>query len=134
MSKGNKHSLERNPDFNFKTIEDLQHLSFEEKEKILHDLDYILNECEISKKTILEGLELEGIDPDLDWLKRVNYKISIKRKQKKMLQNHLRVEKGESLLGAFFDISKIMLPEETFNSILRKSKELVNKTGNGEFS
>lgn len=126
--KKSKHSIERNPDFNFKRIEELDHLSFAEKEAILFDLDYIISECELSKKSILQEYETTGDEIDPDWLKRVTYKIGVKKHQKKMLQNHLRIEKGRDLMGAFFDIAKIMLPEETFQSIFRKAKELNEKT------
>lgn len=126
--KNSKHSIEKHPDFNFKTLDELDHLSFSEKERLLFDIDYIISECELSKKSILQEYETTGNEIDPDWLKRVTYKIGVKKHQKKMLQNHLRVEKGRDLMGAFFDIAKIMLPEETFQSIFRKAKELNEKT------
>lgn len=126
MSK--KSSIEKNPDFNFKTISELSHLSLEDKEKILADLEFIISECELSRKTVQEDCERNGIEVDPHWLKRVNYKIGVKRSQKKMLNNHLRVERGQSLIDSFYEISKIMLPEDTFNSILHKAKELSRKT------
>ena len=126
MSK--KSSIEKNPDFNFKTISELSHLSLEEKEKILADLEFIISECELSRKTVQEDCQRSGLEVDPHWLKRVNYKIGVKRSQKKMLNNHLRVERGQTLIDSFYEISKIMLPEETFNSILSKAKDLSRKT------
>lgn len=126
MSK--KSSIEKNPDFNFKTISELSHLSLEEKEKILADLEFIISECELSRKTVQEDCKRSGFEVDPHWLKRVNYKIGVKRSQKKMLNNHLRVERGQTLIDSFYEISKIMLPEETFNSILSKAKDLTKKT------
>lgn len=125
---GNRSSFEKTPEMNFKRIEDISHLSFNEKEKVLSNIEYILGECELSKRTILQECEDLKLDPDPTWLKRVNYKIGVKKAQKKLLQNYLRVAKGEDLIGSFFDIAKIMLPEETFEAILKKAKELQRKT------
>jgi hypothetical protein len=125
--KNSKHSIEKHPDFNFKKIDELDHLSFPEKEKLLFDIEYILGECELSRKSILQEYEMNNFEIDPDWLKRVNYKIGVKKHQRRMLQNHLRIEKGRDLMGSFFDVAKIMLPEETFESILKKAKDLNNK-------
>lgn len=119
-----KHSMDKHPDFNFKSVRDLNHLNIEEKEEVLSGIEFILNECELSRKSILDDNEIDGTPIDTEWLKRVNYKIGVKRNQKKTLQNHIRVEKGLDLISSFYDVAKIVLPEETFNSILRKSKEI----------
>jgi len=122
-----KHPIEKQPDFDFKSVHELSHLTIEQKEKLLSDIEYILGECELSREMILKHAESEGFEPDLDWCKRVNYKIGIKRNQKKILANHLRVIKGHTLMGTFHDVAKILLPEETYKTILSKSKEIVNK-------
>lgn len=132
--RGNWSNLEKPPEMNFRKIEELSHLSFVEKEKILSDVEYILEECELSKKLIMQECEDLKEEPDPYWLKRVNYKIGIKRAQKKLLQNHLRVAKGENLISCFYDIAKIMLPDETFEIILHKAKELQKKTLTQEVS
>ena len=128
---GKKSSIERNPDFNFKTISELSHLSLEDKERILADLEFIISECELSRKTVLNECDSKGIEVDPDWLKRVNYKIGVKRSQKKILNNHLRLERGQTLLSSFYEISKIMLPSDVFENILFRAKELSRKS-NGE--
>lgn len=128
---GKKSSIERNPDFNFKTISELSHLSLEDKERILADLEFIISECELSRKTVLNECDSKGIEVDPDWLKRVNYKIGVKRSQKKILNNHLRVERGQTMLSSFYEISKIMLPSDVFENILFRAKELSRKS-NGE--
>lgn len=128
---GKRSSIERNPDFNFKAISELSHLSLEDKERILADLEFIISECELSRKTVLNECESKGIEVDPDWLKRVNYKIGVKRSQKKILNNHLRLERGQTMLSSFYEISKIMLPSDVFESILRRAKELSRKE-NGE--
>lgn len=130
-TKRKKNSLEKNPEFNFKTVEELSHLTLEEKEKILSDIDYLIRECELSRKTIIEENDLNNIETDRDWLKRVNFKIGIKRSQRKILSNHIRQERGVTLIESFFDIAKIILPEDTFNSILGKAKNL-SRVQNGE--
>jgi hypothetical protein len=119
---------EKSPEMHFRTLADIEHLSFEQKEDLLQKIDFILSECEISKKNILDDCKYEEVEPDPDWLKRVNYKINIKRAQKRNLQNHLRKERGESLIGSFHDVAKIMLPEESYEKIMRKAKELNEKT------
>jgi len=128
---GKKSSIEKNPDFNFKTISELSHLSLEDKERILADLEFIISECELSRKTVLSECDSKGIEVDPDWLKRVNYKIGVKRSQKKILNNHLRLERGQTLLSSFYEISKIMLPSDVFENILFRAKELSRKS-NGE--
>lgn len=128
---GKKSSIEKNPDFNFKTISELSHLSLEDKERILADLEFIISECELSRKTVLSECDSKGIEADPDWLKRVNYKIGVKRSQKKILNNHLRLERGQTLLSSFYEISKIMLPSDVFENILFRAKELSRKS-NGE--
>ena len=128
---GKKSSIERNPDFNFKTISELSHLSLEDKERILADLEFIISECELSRKTVLNECDSKGIEVDPDWLKRVNYKIGVKRSQKKILNNHLRLERGQTMLSSFYEISKIMLPSDVFENILFRAKELSRKS-NGE--
>jgi hypothetical protein len=119
---------EKSPEMHFRTLSDIEHLSFEQKEDLLQKIDFILSECEISKKNILDDCKYDEVEPDPDWLKRVNYKINIKRAQKKSLQNHLRKERGESLICSFHDVAKIMLPEESYEKIMRKAKELNEKT------
>lgn len=119
---------EKSPEMHFRTLSDIEHLSFEQKEDLLQKIDFILRECEISKKNILDDCKYDEVEPDPDWLKRVNYKINIKRAQKRNLQNYLRIEKGQNLIGSFHDVAKIMLPEDTYASILKKAKELNEKT------
>lgn len=122
---------EKAPEMNFRTLSDIEHLSFEQKEDLLSKIDFILNECTISKKSILDECRDDNVEPDPDWLKRVNYKISVKRAQKRNLQNHLRREKGDTLMGSFHDVAKIMLPEDTYETIMRKAKELNEKAAYG---
>ena len=119
---------EKAPEMHFRTLSDIAHLSFEQKEDLLGKIEFILSECEISKKSILEECEQDNVEPDPDWLKRVNYKINIKKAQKRNLQNYLRIEKGQNLIGSFHDVAKIMLPEESYEKIMRKAKELNEKT------
>ena len=127
MGINRKHPIERKPDFNFKSINEISHLTIEQKEKLLNDVEYILSECELSRQMVTEEHEIDGHELDSDWVKRVNYKIGVKRNQKKMLQNNIRVLRGHEFLGTFHDIAKIMLPEDTFDAIKSKANQIVKK-------
>ena len=108
----------------FKSISELEGMTIDEKQKMLDGIEFLISKCELSRTTIIENCDIDGVEVDKNWLKKINYKIGIKKSQRKMLINHIRVEKGNDLIASFFDVSKIMLPKETFDLILSKAKSI----------
>ena len=108
----------------FKSISELDGMTIDEKQNMLDGIEFLISKCELSRNTIIENCDIDGVEVDKDWLKKINYKIGIKKSQRKMLINNIRVEKGNDLIASFFDVSKIMLPKETFDLILSKAKSI----------
>ena len=108
----------------FKSIDELNWMTINQKQNLLDLIEFTISKCELSRSSIIENCEIDGLEVNKEWLKRINYKIGVKKSQRKMLMNHIRVEKGEELISTFFDVAKVMLPKETFDLILSKAKSI----------
>jgi hypothetical protein len=125
----------------FLTIRDVWGMDYETLQTTLdteeEDVGRIDGQLEMAKSRQL----LEGIEPDVDWIRRATSVLKIKRRLIMKMQQRakqLRKEGGGTVADRFMTVARTLLSDESFNMILESaihmpdSRKEVRSDGYGE--
>lgn len=106
--------------------EKLENMSVLAKKQLLIDLDQHQNHLELKRENALEVEKRGGKTAEQEWLTRINYRIGVAKRQKKIIEKYLNAERAERFEKAFVDVAKLVLEEEHYAMIHSRAMSLAD--------
>ena len=108
--------------------EKLGKLSVLEKKQLAINYEQHQAHLEWKKEHHLLAAKFNNTKVDTQWIGRINYRISICKKQRGIVERYLAMQRAESYERAYVDIAKTILDEEDHNRIHARAIALAEIT------
>ena len=106
----------------------LDSLSILAKQQLSIDLEQHQNLLELKRMNAIEDESRGERKVCSEWLKRINFRIGICKKQRTIIEKYLQAKRTESFEKAFIQVARIVLDDEDWGNINARAKELANIT------
>ena len=108
--------------------EKLSRLTVLEKKQLAINYEQHQAHLEWKKDHHLLAAKFKNTEVDTQWIGRINYRISICKKQKSIIEKYLGIQRAQSYERAYVDIAKTILDEEDHNRIHARAIALAEIT------
>lgn len=108
--------------------EKLSRLTVLEKKQLVINYEQHQAHLEWKKDHHLLAAKFNNTEVNTQWVGRINYRISICKKQRGIIEKYLAMQRAESYERAYVDIAKTILDEEDHNRIHARAIALAEIT------